>query len=411
MVIQAIPIHDFKEPGVAMGRHHRSRINPQIVLLAVILVIITALMAIPAYVISHRQHAFTIEELRLRAEGIAVSVATMLQQNLKAYRAISAAGAIDDLREVEYQQYLELNALLRHIGSEAGTDFLFTERWVDQETAAYILDGTDPQSNDFSPFGSLDGIDPVERKAFLEHKTLSTGLVEDPLWGPFITGYSPIIDVETGDVLGLVGVDFSAESVKNLTKRFDLLLAGSFFLLIVLTSIGIYISFVLLARAAMEDYLTKLHTRRYFVRRLREEISLARRGRELCVLIADIDWFKHVNDTLGHAEGDRLLVAIASAIRTQVRRIDTCVRYGGDEFAVVFPDCTVKECHAIAKRIQQAVTTVDATPDKKASLSIGIARWQSPMDEHELIACADQALYQTKAEGKGKIAVYGAKAE
>jgi diguanylate cyclase (GGDEF)-like protein len=247
----------------------------------------------------------------------------------------------------------------------------------------------------------------VERSVFLNRTVGSTDLIYVTNWGSYITGYAPIVDPQDETVLGIVGVDYSANSVREHTRTMDLMIGASFFFLILLISIGIFIAFILMARASMEDYLTKLPSRRYFFRRLRDEIRTVKGGnRSFCLMLMDVDWFKMVNDTLGHTEGDRLLVNISGVIRKETRSIDSIARYGGDEFAVILPECSISQGLTIARRIQHAVTLIDATPSRKASLSIGLAQWEPEMDEMMLIECTDKALYQAKAAGKGKISVY-----
>lgn len=110
---------------------------------------------------------------------------------------------------------------------------------------------------------------------------------------------------------------------------------------------------------------------------------------------------------MGHIAGDRLLVSIAEVIRSHIRATDTGARYGGDEFAVILPGCSLKQGTEIAETILDAVSRLEAIPGKQASLSIGLVAWKDPMDDHTIISCADEALYQSKSRGRGVITVYG----
>ena len=390
-----------------MIRFHRFRVNPRILVLASILLVITALMVIPAYVLRNQYHRLIIDEMRMRAEGLAVSVSALIEGELEIYRRLHEVRAIEELDDEELAEYLRLNATLHHIQTYAKADFIYTEKWIDSDTIAYVLDGTEPGTPLFSDLGDLDVMGVVERSVFLNRTVGSTDLIYVTNWGSYITGYAPIVDPQDDTVLGIVGVDYSANSVREHTRTMDLMIGASFFFLILLISIGIFIAFILMARASMEDYLTKLPSRRYFFRRLRDEIRTVKGGnRSFCLMLMDVDWFKMVNDTLGHTEGDRLLVNISGVIRKETRSIDSIARYGGDEFAVILPECSFSQGLTIARRIQHAVTLIDATPSRKASLSIGLAQWESEMDEMMLIECTDKALYQAKAAGKGKISVY-----
>jgi diguanylate cyclase (GGDEF)-like protein len=383
------------------------RINPRIVMLVSTLAIITALMAIPAYVLATNHHQVVIEELQKRAEGLAAGVALMIQHEINQYRKLVDAADIAQLSSEEVDFYETMNAHLSQLTERTGAQFIFTERWIDHDTIAYVLDGTDPTSEDFSALGEQDGMEPIERSAFLERSTVSTDLINDPLWGRYITGFSPIIDQDTDELLGVAGVDFSAEYAHSLMRRMDWLIAGSFFLLILLISLGFYVLYILLSKTSMEDYLTKLHSRRFFSLSLKEEIRIARRtGRPLCVILIDIDWFKQVNDTMGHAAGDRVLVSVADVLLSHTRPSDTCARLGGDEFAIILPACSIDTCQLIASRIQRFAAQIESTPNSHISLSMGLVEYRQSMDEHTMMHIADEALYSSKSAGKGIITVH-----
>ncbi|TAN70749.1 MAG: EAL domain-containing protein [Methylobacter sp.] len=157
-------------------------------------------------------------------------------------------------------------------------------------------------------------------------------------------------------------------------------------------------------RQASYDQLTGLPNRRLFGNRLREEIAKAERGvYSLAVLFIDLDRFKEVNDTLGHENGDELLVEAASRIRSCVRESDTVARLGGDEFVVILPkvDESVPQ-----DRVAQAIVDIMALPfqlgehNAYVSASIGIAGYPQDADNAEvLIGCADQAMYVAKDMG------------
>lgn len=383
-------------------------INPKVLLLAFILVVITALMAVPALVISRHHLSFVVDELQLRAEGIAASTAIMMQDHAPAYRRLIEAPSFEDLDEEEVRFYHSMQGRLRQILTQTDADFMFTERWIDDETVAYVLDGSDPASGDFSELGDLDFMQPEERIAFLERKTLSTELITDPVWGDFVTAFSPIIDPVSNELLGLVGVDYSAGTAYRLNRSMNVIIAISFLSLILLTSLGIYVMFLLSYRISMEDFLTKLPSRRFHQKKLHDEILHGERnGTTFSLMMIDIDWFKQVNDTAGHAQGDRLLVAIAQVLRNHARSVDNCSRYGGDEFAIILPDFDWKKALATARKIKEAVSRIDAMENVKASLSIGIAQWERGVDEAAITECADQALYAAKAAGRGLIRVHG----
>jgi diguanylate cyclase (GGDEF)-like protein len=155
---------------------------------------------------------------------------------------------------------------------------------------------------------------------------------------------------------------------------------------------------------AYHDPLTDLPNRALFMERVRDE--LAERTGTVAVLFIDVDDFKVVNDTLGHAVGDALLVSVAGRLRHCVRPQDVVARLGGDEFAVMLPDVEDPsiELHTVARRILRAFEApVNAGSENVAvHLSVGITHSARSDDADELIRQADLAMYQAKAKGKGR---------
>jgi diguanylate cyclase (GGDEF)-like protein len=155
-----------------------------------------------------------------------------------------------------------------------------------------------------------------------------------------------------------------------------------------------------LRRLATRDPLTALFNRREGVRLLENEVERSREhGRTVSVLLIDIDNFKGVNDTLGHAGGDRMLALVGGAILSSARETDAVVRWGGDEFAVWLP-----ETDAIVAR-RQAEAVVVAVRQLGCTVSVGVAEWNSTREgANELLLAADKALYEAKAAGRDRVA-------
>jgi diguanylate cyclase (GGDEF)-like protein len=166
-----------------------------------------------------------------------------------------------------------------------------------------------------------------------------------------------------------------------------------------------------LAHAAAVDPLTGMFNRRYLETRLEAEIERSRRtGRPVSLLMLDIDMFKPVNDTLGHQAGDTVLRKVASILRHSVRASDVCVRYGGDEFAVIIPgngDSEVDTDNALhtAERIRSRVEAFEwerlgLPRSLVVTVSIGVASVEPGEHPDALIGRADHHLYAGKAAGR-----------
>ncbi|HJV04474.1 MAG TPA: diguanylate cyclase, partial [Actinomycetota bacterium] len=157
------------------------------------------------------------------------------------------------------------------------------------------------------------------------------------------------------------------------------------------------------------DHLTGFHNHRYFQERLREELKRAGRHRTpVSLLLFDIDDFKRVNDSFGHQIGDQVLQGLASVVRRTCRVEDVLCRIGGEEFAVILPQGTKREALRLAERLRVEVAKTSFPMVGQISVSVGVAEApahaSSPRD---LIACADVALLQAKAEGKDRVRLYG----
>ncbi len=159
-------------------------------------------------------------------------------------------------------------------------------------------------------------------------------------------------------------------------------------------------------RLAHHDALTGLPNRLLLMSRLEHALDRVGRGGAGAVLFLDLDGFKAVNDRLGHAAGDRVLVAVASRLRARLRDADTLARLGGDEFVVVLED--VADAALVAGVADALIACVAAPIDladgssAQLGLSIGIAPFPDVAAEAgQLLACADRALYEAKAAGKG----------
>lgn len=163
-----------------------------------------------------------------------------------------------------------------------------------------------------------------------------------------------------------------------------------------------------LERLAVTDDLTLAYNARYLEPRLGEEMVRARRhDQPLSVAMLDLDHFKRVNDTFGHARGDVVLRAFADRVRENTRRFDVLVRRGGEEFVVILPATSTSQALALADRVRQAVGVVafdlgDAVFCVQ-TVSIGVATWDGAEAPAELVHRADLAMYEAKRCGRDRV--------
>ena len=165
------------------------------------------------------------------------------------------------------------------------------------------------------------------------------------------------------------------------------------------------------------DALTGFYNRRQLEERIKQEVSNAKRQHApLCGIMTDIDFFKGVNDTYGHAVGDLVLKNIAKVIRGQLREYDIAGRYGGEEFSILLPFTKISEAKMVAERLRQTIEekTIDISkinPDAEVkklniTMSLGIYEIKEDDNEDDLLRKADKALYEAKNTGRNKVVVY-----
>jgi diguanylate cyclase (GGDEF)-like protein len=159
------------------------------------------------------------------------------------------------------------------------------------------------------------------------------------------------------------------------------------------------------------DVLTGVFTRRYLFEAGERELTRHyRRKSPLCAIILDIDHFKNVNDTFGHAAGDEALCRFSSVCREILRKIDIFGRLGGEEFAVIMPETDIARAVEVSERLRAAIANVVISCGKlsfRVTASIGVAEVTFPDDTLEmLLSRADKALYRAKNDGRNRILTY-----
>jgi len=171
-------------------------------------------------------------------------------------------------------------------------------------------------------------------------------------------------------------------------------------------------SYSTILQYATLDALTNLNNRRQFETRLGQEISIAKRqNNSLCAMMIDIDFFKSVNDTYGHAAGDEVLRTVASIIKQALRESDIPARYGGEEFAVLLPFAHLEEAALVGERLRKAVEETpiriyqetEQEKEIKITISMGLAEYNKLETGEALFERADKALYEAKTNGRNQV--------
>jgi diguanylate cyclase (GGDEF)-like protein/PAS domain S-box-containing protein len=253
-----------------------------------------------------------------------------------------------------------------------------------------------------------------------------THLVASPGGGPVcghvgaqaLTGYICVPVVAQSEVLGVLHVRALAPNPLSLAPETDreagdLVESRRRLAATVAEHVALALSNLILRETlrqqAIRDPLTNLFNRRYMEESLDRELSrAARRGSPLGVIMLDIDHFKPVNDTFGHAAGDTLLRALGALLLAHTRAEDIACRYGGEEFTLILPDSSLEDTWRRAEQLREAVKRLrvrhGGEPLDQVTISAGVASYPEHGAVPEaLLRAADLALYQAKAEGRDRV--------
>ncbi|WFS62025.1 GGDEF domain-containing protein [Pseudodesulfovibrio thermohalotolerans] len=160
------------------------------------------------------------------------------------------------------------------------------------------------------------------------------------------------------------------------------------------------------------DELTGLPNRPWFFARLDEEIDRARRyGKDLALVMVDLDDFRRINDTFGHPQGDLALAEVARLLKANIRASDIAVRYGGEEFMVILPEADARQAAQAAEKLRMIVEVNDISlegPEIRVTVSCGVADLVSLRPDRcssrdALITAADRAMHQAKQNGRNQV--------
>ena len=158
------------------------------------------------------------------------------------------------------------------------------------------------------------------------------------------------------------------------------------------------------------DELTQLPNRRDMHRTIEKEVDRAKRFKKpFSIIFLDIDHFKNVNDTYGHAAGDAVLKSVASTIRGLLRKYDVLARYGGEEFLTLLPETEMNDAAHVAERFRKQIenqTIFFGGKEIKVTITLGVAQFDSGQGAEKCIQLADKALYEGKEHGRNKVILW-----
>lgn len=178
-----------------------------------------------------------------------------------------------------------------------------------------------------------------------------------------------------------------------------------FNLLVIVLALFLYKRYILnkLAASAIHDALTGVFNKGYFDEYLDYEIARAvRKNRTFCLVMLDIDHFKHVNDNYGHNRGDYALKALAETVGSCKRNTDVLARVGGEEFIVLLPDTAIADAIKLAERIRKTVEDFSFEEIGRMTISLGVTEFKQTDQKEHLLKRVDSALYRAKENGRNR---------
>ncbi len=158
---------------------------------------------------------------------------------------------------------------------------------------------------------------------------------------------------------------------------------------------------------AVTDELTRLPNRRAFMQEGPMLLELSRRYKwPLTLALLDIDWFKQINDTFGHATGDEVLKELGHVLSHRVRKSDLFARYGGEEFALCMPETSLEDAARFLEKLRQYLAERPFPHGRPVTVSIGLAQFTGGQSLEELVNNADTALYKAKEKGRNRVEIF-----
>lgn len=348
-----------------------------------------------------------IKQLASKCLGIATAVSVLIETDIEGFRDYAESLDTDS-------DYYELMAgRLRKIFEENRDSiaYVYVEKKVSDADVMYLMDGEAEDSFNFSPPGYIAAMTEVEEEAYDTGKPSHGDWFIVNEYGPLLTAYAPINDTETGELLGLVGTDVSKDQFNSIIWNQFVIILASVAGVVLLLGVSLLVSSGWLERAVYRDGLTGVYNKTFFLRTLRDQMAYAaKKGTSTYVFIADIDFFKKVNDTYGHVFGDVVLRTVAQSIGSTLRKMDCLARYGGEEFAAFLPETSLESAYQAAERVRKAVGGVEIWNEElqkniSVTISIGVAKVKNGCTAIEAVDMADKALYKAKIN-RNEVAVY-----
>jgi len=374
----------------SMHKRYKRRL---ITVAMVAVVAVLALLCFLAYFFGKRDIQGQLES---SATSVAVSVAQLLMSDTDGYKAFLKTMDAKD------PYYKKMQRHLAAIKEESGiVRYIYTERKLDEKTTEYVLDAEPPESGDYSPPGKQEAMDPEKVAVFAKKKHASN--MTNNEWGRLITTYAPILD-ETGQVLGVVGVDIEGRHLDSQFRRINIALAVSSLVIVCLSLVSLLGFSDALLGLILKDRATGALTKKLFERELGSRILHSAKHRQmLALMVVEPDLPKAAQAADGIH--NKALAHVSGAIKEYIRPDDCLARYGDRGLALIVANTGATNIKDVAERLRMAVEAkpMQSEPDGEAlklAVNIGVAVGDGlSHSPEELADSAERALALAKADG------------
>jgi diguanylate cyclase (GGDEF)-like protein len=226
----------------------------------------------------------------------------------------------------------------------------------------------------------------------------------------FMIGWAPVVD--SGRQVGLVLAGVDVTKISEALKTLLLAIVVTCLVFVLLSGLVTYKFATTFEKTAVTDGLMNIYNHKYFKQRLEQEVAKSNRyGQQTSLVLLDIDFFKKVNDTYGHATGDLVLKQLARIVTDTCRNTDVVARYGGEEIAIILTHTGIAGAQEFAERLrlkvsQHVVRDPEEDAEFRVTVSIGVAQCEKGVNMMDLIRRTDAALYHSKRTGRNRVTLY-----
>lgn len=368
-----------------------------------VFVVVGVITSLPAYIFYGRIEIAITDESNKQATSLAASLSSFIENNSDKYEKLYSSDGDNgtEYRETMIQLFLDIK-------KSTGAKSIYTEKYIPETGMVHILDTEDTLKEDGTPPVTTEKINSMKTMAMQKDSGVVSHILEHDKSEKLISAFAPIKKKETGEILGLVGVDFSTDYVRSVIEGIRNMILTAYLVSILLVGLAVNTLLIIRYKSMITDYMTNLYNKYHFETCIKWCVKDAlKSGNPFSVMVIDIDDFKIVNDRCGHIVGDEVLKKIALSIKENTRDDDLCFRYGGDEFIVILPNTTKEQAALVGERMQAKLSLKkllgEDPADLNISLSLGIAQWEPKMSTEDITEWADRAMYTSKTTGKNRL--------